>query len=50
MANNHLEQLVSEWYEYQGYFIRRNVKVGKRSKVVMSANLILLDFTLKSII
>ena len=32
MANNFLEQLVSEWYEYQGYFVRRNVPVGKRSK------------------
>ena len=28
---NHLEQLVSEWYEYQGYFVRRNIHVGKRS-------------------
>src|SRR5689334_913349 len=28
-ANNYLEQLVAEWYEYQGYFIRRNVRVGK---------------------
>ena len=28
---NHLEQLVSEWYEYQGYFVRRNVHVGKRN-------------------
>jgi len=28
---NHLEQLVAEWYEYQGYFVRRNVHVGKRS-------------------
>lgn len=27
---NYLEQLVSEWYEYQGYFVRRNVLVGKR--------------------
>lgn len=26
---NHLEQLVSEWYEYRGYFVRRNVWVGK---------------------
>lgn len=32
MANNYLEQLVAEWYEYQGYFIRRNVKVGKLPK------------------
>jgi len=31
MANNFLEQLVAEWYEYQGYFLRRNVKVGKRT-------------------
>lgn len=26
---NHLEQLVGEWYEYSGYFVRRNVLVGK---------------------
>lgn len=26
---NHLEQLIAEWLEYKGYFIRRNVKVGK---------------------
>lgn len=32
MATNFLEQLVAEWYEYQGYFIRRNVWVGKRPK------------------
>jgi len=31
MANNFLEQLVAEWYEYKGYFLRRNVKVGKRA-------------------
>ncbi len=29
MAGNFLEQLVAEWYEYQGYFVRRNVRVGK---------------------
>jgi hypothetical protein len=29
---NHLEQLVAEWYEYQGYFVRRNVQVGRRPK------------------
>lgn len=28
--SNYLEQLVSEWYEFQGYFVRRNVLVGKR--------------------
>ncbi len=27
---NHLEQLVAEWYEYRGYLIRRNVRVGPR--------------------
>ena len=32
MATNYLEQLVAEWYEYQGYFIRRNVRVGKLPK------------------
>jgi hypothetical protein len=32
MANNFLEQLVAEWYEYRGYFVRRNVAVGKRRK------------------
>lgn len=29
---NHLEQLIAEWYEYQGYFVRRNIHVGKRSQ------------------
>ena len=32
MASNYLEQLVAEWYEYQGYFIRKNVMVGKLPK------------------
>jgi hypothetical protein len=30
MPTNHLEQLVAEWYEYQDYFVRRNVLVGPR--------------------
>ena len=29
MAGNVLEQLVAEWYEYNGYFVRRNVKLAK---------------------
>ena len=29
MAGNHLESLVAEWYEFRGYFVRRNVQVGK---------------------
>ena len=32
MAHNHLEQLIAEWYEYQGYFVKRNVQVGKRTQ------------------
>ena len=32
MAGNHLESLVAEWYEFNRYFVRRNVQVGKRSK------------------
>lgn len=31
MASNFLEQLASEWFEYRGYFVRRNVLVGPRS-------------------
>jgi hypothetical protein len=27
---NYLESLVAEWYEYEGYFVRRNVLVGRR--------------------
>jgi hypothetical protein len=30
MAKNFLEQLLAEWYELQGYFIRKNIFVGKR--------------------
>lgn len=29
---NYLEELVAEWYEFNGYFVRRNVRVGKRTK------------------
>lgn len=29
MATNHLEQLLAEWYEFQGYYLRRNIFVGK---------------------
>lgn len=28
---NFLEQLAYEWYEYQGYFVRRNTLVGRRA-------------------
>jgi hypothetical protein len=26
---NHLEQLIAEWYEFQGFFVRRNIRVDK---------------------
>ena len=29
---NFLEQLIAEWYEFRGYFVRRNINVGKRDK------------------
>ncbi len=29
---NFLEQLVTEWYEYRGYFVRQNIWVGKRPR------------------
>jgi hypothetical protein len=31
MAGNHLEDLIAEWYEFRGYFVRRNVLVGPRA-------------------
>jgi hypothetical protein len=31
MANNYLEDLVAEWYQFQGYFVQRNVRVGRRA-------------------
>src|SRR5229473_5407299 len=32
VAGNHLEELVAEWYQLRGYFVRQNVQVGKRSR------------------
>lgn len=32
MASNFLEQLVAEWFEFRGYFVRRNVPVGRRAR------------------
>jgi hypothetical protein len=29
---NFLEQLVAEWYAYRGFFVRTNIKFGKRGK------------------
>lgn len=45
---NHLEQLVGEWYEYNGYFVRRNVMVGKRAKGGYECELDVVAFNPKS--
>lgn len=29
---NFLEQLAAEWYQYKGFFVRTNVKFGRRSR------------------
>lgn len=29
---NFLEQLVSEWYSYRGFYVRENVRVGLRDR------------------
>lgn len=29
---NFLEQLAAEWYEYNGYFVRTNIKFGRRER------------------
>lgn len=44
MASNYLEQLLVEWYEYQGYFVRNNVLVGKREKGGYKAELDIVAF------
>jgi len=30
VSSNYLEQLAAEWYEYRGYFVRRQVMVGRK--------------------
>lgn len=30
MPSNDLEDLVVEWYQFRGFFVRRNIQVGKR--------------------
>ena len=32
MSSNYLEQLSAEWYEFNGYFVRRNILVGRLHK------------------
>lgn len=48
MTNNHLESLVAEWYEYQGYFVIRNSRVGKREKGGYECELDIVGFNPKT--
>lgn len=36
---NYLEQLISEWYKYQGYFVVENLRVGRRELDVVAYHL-----------
>jgi hypothetical protein len=38
MAGNHLEAIVAEWYEFRGFFVRRNVQVEDGQTAGMNAN------------
>ena len=29
MAGNVLEELVAGWYDYKGYFVRKNIRIAK---------------------
>ena len=49
MNGNFLEQLISEWYEYQNYFVKRNERVDKREKGGYGGELDIIAFTLKKI-
>jgi hypothetical protein len=40
MADNYLKRLVAEWYELQGYYVRRNVHVGRRPSEGIIARLV----------
>jgi hypothetical protein len=30
VQTNFLEEIVAEWYEYKGYIVKRNERVGRR--------------------
>jgi len=32
MQTNFMEELVAEWFEYRGYIVKRNERVGRRAK------------------
>jgi len=44
MANNFLEHLVTEWYEYRGFLVRRNIPVGRRARGGYEAELDVVAF------
>ena len=48
MAGNHLENLIKEWFEYRGYFVRTNVQVEKRARGGYDAELDIVAFDPKS--
>ena len=43
-----LEQLVAEWYEYEGYFVRSNVRTRKRAKGGFDVELDVLAYDLSN--
>ncbi|MFB0557295.1 MAG: hypothetical protein ACETVW_05515 [Dehalococcoidia bacterium] len=45
---NFLEQLVAEWYEYGGYFVRSNVRTRKRAKGGFDVELDVLAYDLSN--
>jgi hypothetical protein len=45
---NHLEQLVAEWLQYRGYFVRTSVQVGPRANGGFEGELDVVALNLKS--
>jgi len=48
MGRNFFENLVAEWYEYNGYFIRTNIHIGKREKGGYSGEMDIVAFDPKT--
>lgn len=44
LSDNFLEKLIVEWYELQGYFVRRNVQVGRLASGGYEAELNIVAF------
>lgn len=45
---NHLEQLVAEWLQYRGYFVRMSIQVGPRARGGFDGELDVVGFNPKS--